>query len=470
MKKIKSINTGPFASSKFLLIAYCVLLLFSACKKFVEVELPKSKVASEMVFSNDNTATSAMTGVYVTMGLDGFACGSNESVLALCGLSADELTNYPRNFNYTQFEDNILLPENLSVQKLWSSMYKAIYSANAVIEGLEGSTGVNAAVKKQLEGEAYFIRAFSHFYLVNLFGDVPLVTTTDYIENSRVSRIATATVYQQIIDDLLTAREKLGNNYITAERLRPNKATASALLARVYLYQGDWVNAEAESSSLITNPAYSLTVDLNLVFEPNSPEIIWQLSPAISGANGYPKEAFFFEPTRAIQNNVLTTTLLSAFEAGDKRQISWLRSYNTGTTTIHCPFKYKQATSSTTPLSEYSVVFRLAEQYLIRAEARVQLNDFQGALADINSIRTRAGLPKSAAADKEGLMTAVEQEKRIEFFTEGGHRWLDLKRWNKATSVLSPVKPEWNEYDVLYPIPQLEMNRNLYLKPQNNGY
>jgi hypothetical protein len=133
------------------------------------------------------------------------------------------------------------------------------------------------------------------------------------------------------------------------------------------------------------------------------------------------------------------------------------------------PTKYKTKTASSDPV-EYNVIFRLAEQYLIRAEARIQQDRYADAQSDLNLIRSRAGLPKTTASDKPTLLNAIESENRSEYFAEWGHRWFDLKRWGKVDTVLSTLKfPNWQSTDVLYPIPLTEIQRNPALT-QNPGY
>src|SRR5690606_21218692 len=124
----------------------------------------------------------------------------------------------------------------------WREAYKYINNANAVIEGLSKSTSLSGNTRTQLEGEAKFIRAFCHFYLVNLFGDIPYVTTTDYQKNSTSVRLNATEVYTKIISDLTDAKNLLATDYSfsNGERSQPNRFAAIALLARVYLYTGKW--------------------------------------------------------------------------------------------------------------------------------------------------------------------------------------------------------------------------------------
>lgn len=465
-------------------ILRCLLpgLFIISCESFLEVDIPKNKIASELVFSDDVTATSAVTGIYQDMlGAQSFSSGNYLSTVALSGLAADELSNYNEIDGLVDFEENVLTPSNNNISLLWTSMYKTIYQANAVLEGLSNSQSLTLKTKTQLEGEALFIRAFCHFYLVNLFGDVPIIIATDYNVNSIVSREPVQKVYEQILNDLLIAQESLSDNYwtkdvdfVTPARVRPNKATATALLARVYLYMGDWGNAEAQSTSIISNTSMYALSDLNEVFLRNSSEAIWQLRPLVPGYNTL--EATSFIVSSIVQYNILSDHLLNAFELNDKRQSGWIGSFDTGNGVVYFPYKYKKAEfdPELDPPTEYSMVFRLAEQYLIRAEARAQLNNLPEAIVDLDAIRSRAELPKlqdtTPGISQDELILAIEHERQIEFFAEWGHRWLDLKRTGRADEVLDPIKAEWNPEDALFPLPDSEFKRNPKLGRQNDGY
>jgi hypothetical protein len=491
MKKITQyIYRTIFKASITRLTAFGIILtaLFTSCESFLEVDLPESKITSELVFSDDITATAAVTGMYVELlSSESFASGGNKSITFLAGLSADEFNYYPDNIEAKMFEQNNLIPANSNVEALWVSMYKTIYQANAVIEGLSTSKGVTQETKDQLLGEALFIRAFSHFYLVNLFGDVPLVTSTDYQKNSLIPRTAVLEVQNQIVDDLRSARDLLGENYVTTEsdlvttaRVRPNKATASAFLAKVYLHVNNWEGAETEASAVINNSAtYSLVEDLDAVFLANSTEAIWQLQPFNPLRNTNEGALFILTGAPNLTRPVgLTTQLLDAFEDDDSRVTKWINSRIANTVTYYYPFKYKVRTGPGSPLpvplSEYSMVLRLGEQYLIRSEARAKQGNLSGAIADLDAIRGRADLPLIGDVNpdisQDDLILAIEHERQVELFSEWGNRWLDLKRTDRADEILAPIKAQWNSEDVLYPIPQSEFNRNPKLGDQNQGY
>ncbi len=151
----------------------------------------------------------------------------------------------------------------------------------------------------------------------------------------------------------------------------------------------------------------------------------------------------------------LDSALLNSFETGDLRKKHWVGRTTTGKT---YPYKFKFASIDTLNIVEYNVVLRLAELYLIRAEAYARLGNFSSAAADLNIIRARAGLGPTTANDTASLITAIYQERRVEFFAEWGHRWLDLKRGDSIKSV-----------DTLYPIPASEIQLNPALV-QNPGY
>ncbi len=451
-------------------IVTCACL--AGCRKFIETGPPSHQIESGFVFSNDATAQSVVRGIYIQMASSaGFAQGGGSSIHYFAGLSSDELLEFTGNEELQQFSRNNLLPNNPNIKgALWESPYKLISNANAVIQGLENSSAVTASMKNQLTGEAEFIRAFCYFYLVNMFGNVPLVLTTDYRINKLAAAKSTGEVYDQIITDLTHARELLAKEYSfsNGEKNQPNSYAAAALLARVYLYNQDWQKAEEHASDVINNGEYQLCSSLNDVFLKNSTEAIWQIQPVLPGLNTN-EGAFFKIMTTPPVNTALNHSLVNNFESTDVRKIHWIDSITDGTSTYYYPCKYK-IWEPGLPLEEYSMVLRLAEQYLIRAEARAQLNDIDGSLSDLNTIHQRAGLPALSLTTRDNLRSAIQLERTLELFTEWGHRWLDVKRWQLADQLFQPLKgADWQPTDVLYPIPQSEIENDPNLK-QNPGY
>lgn len=457
------------------IVLTCCLVVLAGCEKFVEVGLPDTRISSTAVFGNDYTALAAASGMYYAL-LQGHGIlgGSVFNVTVMAGMSADEVADVSNFDVYATFYTNMLSADNNYVQLFWNAAYNAIYEANAVREGVTQSAALSDDIKSMLEGEALFVRALCHFYLVNLFGDVPVITTTDYRVNTTATRVAADAVYDQIIEDLEAARTLLPANGAPGERLRPSADAAAALLARVRLYREEYSVAEAEATSIINQGLYELE-DVNDVFLAESGEAVWQLSQVVPGS--FPTgDALLFIINNDFFLNALSGELLEDFETGDARNDAWTEPWTTEAGDIYYyAHKYKeQYAIDSYDFTETLSVLRLGEQYLIRAEARARQGNLAGAIEDIDMIRERAGLPLIAAEQpgigQEALIDLILHEKRIELFCEQGHRWLDLKRTGKADEVLGAVKPGWNSSAVLYPLPEAELSSNPYLRPQNEGY
>lgn len=458
---------------------YTILLifsftLFSSCEKYFEVDLDDSQVLSDVVFEDDRNAKSALIGVYKQAINAQLMSGGPQGVSAVTGLSADELINPIQDPIFVQFQRNELLVNNSILQSQWTHGYELIYQVNDIIASLEKSKNVSAPVKQQLTGESYFIRALCHFFLTNMFGDIPIITSEDYRINAKASRASQYLVYEQIVNDLKNAQMLLTDTYPDTERVRANKAAVTALLARVYLYMQNWDAAIASADEVIANPAYSIVTDMNNVFLKESEETIFQLA---SHDNSNTGDAAAFIPDGALGslNHIMNDVLYNSFEPGDQRKALW-----TGTVTVegsgeqlHYAFKYKEFRFGV-PTVEHNIVLRLAEQYLIRAEAYAHKSQLDKAIENVDEIRDRAGLPLIADTDpgisQAALLNRIIEERRHELFTEWGHRWFDLKRTKRANDVIGPLKPNWSANDTLYPVPRSEFALNPNLGEQNKGY
>lgn len=471
-----------------ILISICILSVFSlaGCKKLIEIDSPIQVIVGKEIYNSNSGAASVLTGIYVQMAEDSFVHGGR-GVSINTGLSSDELSLYDGNNNLT-FEN--LYRNNPVVvlgNGLWSDLYGYVFRANAAIEGIEGSGSISGPVKKQLLGEAKFIRALCYFYLVNLYGDVPVLTSTNFKVNIAAPRVAVTSVYQQIISDLLEAKEGLSENYLgadivssTSERVRPNKFAAAALLSRVYLYTGQWDKAETEASIIIANNNYTL-VGLEKVFLMNSKETVWALQARTTVGNDQDGALLNLLPSEngpsIFRPIYLSVQLWNAFEPGDHRKSEWIGAITANGTTYPYANKYKTNAISSV-ITEYPMVFRLGEQYLIRAEARVQQDKIIGAnsaKSDLDAIRIRAGLGETTAANKADILAAIFKERRVELFTEWGNRWFDLKRTNQIDKVMPAVciakNAVWASFKALYPIPAGDIKANPSLRGhQNAGY
>lgn len=453
---------------------------FAACKQAVEVPAPTSSLVGSAVFSDNKTATAVMTGLYNTMHSPANISDGTWSIGKYMATAADELHNHFIGVAATQFYKNDLSSNPGTY--FWEHFFKFIYIANSTLEGVERSASLKPAVQQQLKGEARFMRAFINFYAVNLYGTIPIVTGTDYTINNKLPRSSSQEVYKFIVDDLLAAQQLLTNEYLsaanlpTSEKIRPNKAAATALLARVYLYLNDWKNAGLQATALINNTGYGLP-PLNAVFLKNSQEAIWQLASA-SPVFTNTMDGFYYTLKMApgISNhNSMTDWLFNAFEAGDARKTGWVGSLTAGGTTYRFASKYKNSERSSA-VTEYFMVFRLAEQYLIRAEALAQ-QGIATAVDDLDKIRNRAGLGNyNGAMDKASLLKAIQHERQVELFTEWGHRWFDLKRTGALNALMAGTTGitalkggQWNLNDTILPLPLTEVTINPRLG-QNKGY
>ncbi len=460
-------KTITIRTMKIITILAALLCIFNSCKKSINVPPPPNEATSSVVFSNEQTALSAVMGLYYQMTTNGLTFFDG-GLSIFTGLSADEFYNTTASTTYDPFSKNLIPPNETTtnLNRLWKWAYLVIYQTNAIIEGLKNTNSLTQSVKDQLTAEAKFCRAFTYFYLINLYGEVPLLTNTDYRVTSIAARTSVPEIYDLIRSDLISAESALPDTYAGNVNVRPTKFAAAGLLARVYLFLGDWANAESESSLVINSGNYHLESDLNNIFLISSSETIWQLSHV--DFNTY--EGYTFIPSSFSSSKpalALTQSFYNSIDSADLRKTLWIGTKTVNGVSYNYPYKYKVKIDIS--VSEYNVVLRLAEQFLIRAEAKAELDDINGSQDDLNTIRNRAGLPNTQANDKPSLLSAIKQERRVELFAEWGYRWLDLKRWNVVDSVIGAIKPSWNSNAILYPIPQAEINLNPSLT-QNPGY
>lgn len=435
---------------------------------FIEIPVPTDRLVSNTLFENEVTANTAILSLYSKLVFVGIPF-SNGGTTILTGLASDELNVTQPTNDYLQFQTNQLTSNNGVVTvNFWQRAYEVIYQANACIEGIENSNEIPSDIKRQLMGEAYFIRAFCYWYLINLFGDVPLITSTDYESNRLLARTDATLVKEFLMNDLLKAHGLLTPEYPSDGKLRVNYYTVLALLSRYYLYEEKWEEAEALATEIIQSPLYSYDPNINNIFKIESDESIWQLQSSqpqfntVEGAALLPSTVPRFLPPYTV-----TEHLLADFESGDLRRTSWIASRTVSGVTYLYPFKYKVWQNPVK--TENYVMFRLGETYLNRAEARAELGNVDGALQDMNIIRNRANLPDLTVENTPDILQAIYQERRIELFCEWGHRWFDLKRTGRINEILGAVKPHWQPSAALFPIPLREILANPNLIP-NPGY
>jgi len=488
MKKNNLIYTCEKVNmSRLALYSFFCFFIFS-CKGFITVDSPKNKISDKNIFSNDETAIAMVTNIYTQLNQDCKAFngdGRLMNVALVTGLSSDELVLYgSNNTSFYQIYTNTLNGDNTIYT--WSDIYRKIYNVNSAIASLIDNHSLSDNVRRQLLGEVKFIRAFCYFYLTNLYGNVPIVLGIDPLINSTLSQSSKEEVYTQILEDLKDAESLMSESYLAGnligtsiERVRPTKWVATALLARVSLFMLNYANAENEADLLINHQELFKLDSLDDVFLKSSNECIWQIQNVYnSGANTGDGQTFILPQSGPDGSNYpvyLSDYIVNDFEAGDLRKRHWIDSITTNSgITYFFPFKYKSgALTENGSSSEYIMMFRLAEQYLIRAEARLKLGKYDQAISDINIIRRRAGLNNITTIPPDSILKVISHERKVELFTEWGHRWLDLKRTGDVNSIMSVVAEQkgvtWQSYYQLYPINNSELLADKSLI-QNPGY
>jgi len=457
-------------------------VVLAGCNKYLDTPLPAGTISQENAYISDNSVSAVVTGNFLKLVTSSISTGS---LSFSTGLYVDELLDLNTGFPSAYYSDAI--QSNNAGQ--WADAYANLYAVNSALEGIRG-TGAQLYYKNQWLGETYFLRAELYFHLTNLYGDVPLALTSDYTINNKLGRSPQSQVYDQIVSDLQQAKDLLNSGYTdgfgaaTSHRVRPNRYAAMAMLAKVYLYLQKWDSAAAMADSVIGNASYSLE-DPDKVFGTDSKETIWSLALPSNVSAAYQYEYYnhgmpspMVSPDNPGNHNVygsLNTALVNTFEAGDLRLSNWVREVSvTGASpvvTYYFPAKYTAPAAS----DENEIMLRLAEVFLIRAEARAHLTDVAGAQSDLDAVRTRAGLPGTTAATQDELLDAILRERRIELFTEGASRFFDLKRTGNIDPVMTAFAPTkiraatWEHYMQLFPIPVNDIIQNPNITP-NPGY
>ena len=443
---------------KIIFFLFALAFAITSCNKVLDVK-PTDSVAAEDAITNKAGVEHALIGSYNALQATGLYY---LNAMIVGDVAADNLTHTGTMMEYGHIENKPIPAENSIVEGMWSGAYNGINCVNNILVKLPGISDITPEESNQYEGEALYIRALLHYYLLTYFGGVPIQTlpTLD-LSKIDIARNTEEEVYTQIITDLTTAKAKLSTTKVIG---RANTYTASALLAKVYLSKFQMLNdqpsaglAITEASQVIDGGGYSLATDFGSMFNPatKSSESIFEV---VFDAQNFTRLAQYFYPRELSgrYENAPEEELIQSFEADDNRKSQSI-AYNG--TQPYC-YKYKDVSGGT----DHVYVLRLAEMYLIRAEALAYTNGDIGSIqADIDVIRNRAGLVNTTAATIADLKLAIENECRHEFAFEG-HRWPDLVRTHRAVTVLGI-----DEKYTLFPIPLSEKQTN-NLMVQNPGY
>ncbi|SHL80333.1 RagB/SusD family nutrient uptake outer membrane protein [Chryseobacterium polytrichastri] len=450
----------------YLIIIFFLLKITISCEKLLEVEIPNNQITTKQVFEDVQTANAALAGLYARLYENSPIAGDQSG--PTLGSYTDDLDCYATTSTNAIFDiyRNQQIQTNTEIYSYWTSAYQNIYIANAIIEGVQNSLALPIVERNRIKGEALLMRSILYFYLHQIFGDIPYPVTTNYQINQILSKTSSSEVVNKLESDLNQAANLLTDDYRNTERIYPNKKTAQLMLAKIYLLQHRWNDAELVLKNIVQSPLYQFENNITKVFQKSGMHILWQLKPKNPGDGTKEASTYYFNNS-APNNYALSQNLINNFSSVDLRKQNWMAVVSFNGNTWYRADKYKNRTNNTT---EYSIVFRLEEAYLLLAEALVQQNKLPEVLPFVNATRQRAGLTALTGATTQSLLLSeIVLENRKEFFTEMGHRFLDLKRTNLLNTLVS-VKPNWKSYHDVWPLPQPEILLNAYLNPQNNGY
>lgn len=491
-------------SIKFLLAVCSLSILLSSCSKLDETIY--SSIYTEAFYKTASDAEKGLIAVYDPLA---DMCGG-PAVTVVSDFSADQtyprpvvgrntLTLFSYDPNYTAQRSNGRINE--SPQQIWSACYDGIEKANWIIEKVPNAS-MDAVRKNQIVGEAYFLRAFYHWTATKNFGDVPVKIKASVTEaEATVGKSPKAEVYKQIYSDLDQALAAGLLSYPAVDKGRPSKEAVNALYAKAALYNEDWAKALPKAQEVINSGKYLLMPDVRDIYRYDKEDIarienIWAYEaesyspgrqhqlmslcgPVGSGAPEYGKTTFgsmfayqsFFD---SFNPNDKRRTLLDTNYVDISGKIVPQKNITPITTKGVLIKKYQDPNSVGAATSVNIPIFRMADMYLIAAEAEFRINGSStNALGYINTIRRRAfGQPINTPSvyDLSAVtLDIILQERSWEFFAEGD-RWYDLTRTGKfltevpkAVNNVYPTRPVQAKHKY-FPIPQDEINANLKIE------
>ncbi|MBE0651134.1 MAG: RagB/SusD family nutrient uptake outer membrane protein [Bacteroidales bacterium] len=481
----------------------------SSCKKFLN-DVPQTSLTSGNAYKSANDVENALAGCYSTFYTDYYQW---EDIM-LGDVRSDNA--YPGGGGEDTFVDVDLFkvpPSNShDYQFWWGQPYQAIASCNILLDKINGVTDPNLTEtrRKQIIGEASFLRAFNYYQLVKLFGGVPIELHSN-TANPAVTRKPRATekqVYDQIVSDLQTAVDDLPNSYgdLPTDKTRATKGAAYALLAKVWAQRSDrdYKKVIAYCDSVINDPeGYALVPNYHSLFDGsnyfNSEAILVIPFVAGSAASNWGVELFlapedgwqkYCVPSKNLVNTYLAEgdTIRMRTNIIFYKNIMWAdENWNPcDNPDDSVPFNYKSEHPDNWASGDDIYLLRLADIITLKAEAQNELGDLAGAEATLNLIRHRVDLPDVVASSQDEMRSKILLERRLELAFEG-QRWDDLVRAGVATTVMTnlkeykytcdggvpsaPISIVYNcdKNHWLMPIPQAEIDANPNLT-QNPGY
>jgi hypothetical protein len=454
------------------LFSFILVISLGSCKKLLDTT-PVNAVSDDNPIFDAASSETALRGVYRQLGSTGYY---GETYVTLGYFPSGDVKNLTTGGSANLVNVNYRA-DDVNFNTAWSAIYITINRANQVISKVPKVQAPNFTTeqKNRCVGEAKFIRALAYFDLARAWGGVQLFLepTTSLQERPAIKRSSLEDTYAQVLKDLQDAEQLLPDG---VNRIRATKRTVWALRARYHLYRQEWALAEQYATKLIENTAdYTLLKPFSAWFANDvvgTKESIFELE--YSAINPSTIRSQMQHPTnggtyRYAPNDRFVQLLNDPLVSGGRKAL--IGSVTQGGTTIWFGNLYYRK-NATDP----AYVLRIAEMYLIRAEARAQQNNVSattGALYDLNQVRDRAGIAASAAVTKEEVLLAIENERRLEFAWEA-HRWFDLARTGRAKTVLEALDANTHveSYELVFPIPitQIQLDpKNLDQNPDYAG-
>ncbi|MTI20867.1 RagB/SusD family nutrient uptake outer membrane protein [Fulvivirga sp. RKSG066] len=437
-----------------------ILIIFAALASCdILDQEPESLILTEKAITDRQSAESAVTGLYHTL-QDGDMYGGR-FIMATEMISGNGIASAFQAF-WQELATGRVPRANFHVEVNWVAHYNTINAANKVIEEVPSIAELSDDEKESLTGVAYFMRGLAHFDLLRQYGEffdqdseygIPLkLTVTQEGESNEIARNTVAATYQQIEEDLTRAINQLGNG----SRYEVTQPAAQALLARVHLYQNDFVAAEALATEVINSGIYELTDDYNAIYDEEGAESIFEVNfIQLEDGNSWATEMYVSPPEVSVSQDLID--FMSARGESERNLL-----YDVTGSGLNRCIKYGSGNQED---GGNTIVFRLSELYLIRAEARGRLGSPNDALADINAVRARAEMPNiTNIASEDELLEILLDERRVEFAFEG-HYWFDMVRYD-----LLSARRGLEEFRKVLPIPFREVNISDGTLVQNPGY
>ncbi|WP_439423558.1 RagB/SusD family nutrient uptake outer membrane protein [Segatella copri] len=460
---------------KILVLASLATLLMTSCgDSFFDLE-PASSVTIDKVYKTASDYNVAVIGCYAKLqsqvNFYTECCEYRSDNLSLDAPTAGTQDRY----DIDHFTEK---PSNGILSSYWANFNNNVYRCNLLLDQIDGANFAEN-LKKQYKGEAMFIRALNYFNMYRIWGGVPATKhVVSAAEALKVARYSDEQMFDLIAGDL---KEIVDNNYLpetysSADMGRATSGAAKALLGKVYLTFHKWTEAKDILSQLIGK--YQLVSPIAQVFNvdnKNNNEIIFAVhfNKEIEGEG----HSYWYNLTNASDDTNQTSSLLNTFPTGDTRKD--LITYVQVEKNVRLMNKFYDTKSPTfKTVGNDQILLRYADVLLMYAEAlnEIQYDASDGSLAlkYLNAVRQRAGISNLTVKQlptQEKFRKGILVERQREFPYEG-QRWFDLVRMGFAKSVMAENGVEIKDYQLLFPIPQQEIEKvgDKSILWQNPGY